>query len=117
MSEIKPGDRLPPAILALIAHVTKSLGAASVTLVRQGKAATVVRHSATMLDLEVSTEAELVDLADGPTPTQALVYDGEDLVGELLVWVRSGQLIGIEQAWFTDEAPTEWPSPDAVRVS
>lgn len=110
------GGKLSDDIVALIAHVTTPLGEGAEGLVRQASAATVVRFSPTMLDVAVPREIPEVILGDGPTPGQALVYEGDQLVGELLVWVRAGRLIGLEQAWYTDEAPTSWPTPDRVVV-
>ena len=57
------------------------------------------------------------DLPDGPAPGSALVYECEQLVGELLVWIRDGRLIGLEQAWYTDDPPQSWPPPEMVRIS
>jgi hypothetical protein len=117
VSNINPGDRLPPDFVTLLVHVATPLGAASATLMRQAEAATVVRFSATMVDVLVPSEEPLLMLGDGPVPTHALVYEGDSLVGELLVWVRSGRLIGVEQMWYTAQPPTGWPSPDQVKVS
>lgn len=116
MTQMTPGP-LSADILALIAHVTKPLGDVSTALKQQAEAATIVRYSPTMLDVTVPPETAGVDLPDGPTEGQALVYDGEQLVGEVLVWIRSGRLIGLEQAWYTEEPPTSWPPPDRVRVT
>lgn len=116
MNPLMPGSRLPPEILQLIAHVTRLIGEASVTLQRQAESAIVVSSSATMLDVTVPSDLPVVDVPDGPTPGSALVYEGEQLVGELLVWIRDGRLIGLEQAWCTDERPRSWPNPEAVRV-
>lgn len=112
-----PGERLPDEIVALIAHITAPLGDKSEALTRQAASATIIRASSTMLDVAVQGELPAAHLADGPTPGRALVYDGDQLVGEVLVWVGCGQLIGIEQAWFTDDAPSAWPTPDRVRVA
>lgn len=117
MTQLNPGARLPAEILDLLAHVTAPLGKASVTLQRQAEVARVVRCSATMLDIAVPADRDEVELPDGPVPARALVYDHEQLVGELLVWVRNGRLIGLEQAWYTETPPRAWPSPESVRVA
>jgi len=71
-----------------------------------------------MVDLEPPGDVPPIPLNDGPVPVRALVYDsGEQPTGEILLWVRSGMLVGIEQAWFTDEPPSEWPSPARVRLT
>ncbi len=117
MTQLAPGNQLTADILRLIAHVTSPLGETSVKLQRQAETATVVRSSATMLDVGVPSETPAVDLADGPVPGSALVYEGELLIGELLVWIRDGRLIGLEQAWYTDDPPQSWPRPEMVRVA
>lgn len=117
MNQFTPGGRLPAEILQLIAHVTRLIGDASVTLQRQAEAAIVVSSSASMLDVTVPTDLPAVDVPDGPTPGSALVYEREQLVGEVLVWIRNGRLIGLEQAWYTDAPPQSWPNPEAVRVA
>jgi hypothetical protein len=117
MSELTPGTHLTADILQLIAHVTTPLGDAAVKLQRQAEVASVVRSTATMLDVTVPSDFPAVDLPDGPAPGRALVYDREQLVGELLLWVRDGRLIGLEQAWYTDDPPQSWPMPEVVRVT
>lgn len=117
MTHLNDGGHLPSDLVALVAHVTASLGETSAALIRQAIAATVVRESPTMVDVTVSADVELVELDDGPAPVRALVYQGDTLSGEVLVWVRGGRLIGLEQAWYTDDSPQSWPSPDQVRVA
>lgn len=117
MNQMTPGENLSNEVVNLIAHITAPLGAESNALAQQAAAATITRSSSTMLDLAVPAELPTVNLDDGPTPGEALVYDGDQLVGELLVWVRSGRLIGLEQAWYTDDPPSTWPAPDRVRVT
>ncbi|WP_232547629.1 hypothetical protein [Propioniciclava soli] len=116
MNELMQGDRLPTDMVRLIEHVISPLAESSSKLLEQAEDATVVRYSATMLDVEVPPGIPAVDLPDGPTPVEALVYDGDQLVGELLVWLRAGRLFGLEQAWYTDSPPTSWPPPDRVVV-
>ena len=117
MNELMPGDRLSADMLRLIAHVTSPLAETSSRLLGQAEGATVVRYSATMLDVEVPPDIPAVDLPDGPAPGSALVDECEQLVGELLVWIRDGRLIGLEQAWYTDDPPQSWPPPEMVRIS
>lgn len=117
MNELMPGNRLPKDILRLIAHVASPLGETSVKLQRQAEVATIVRCSPTMLDVGVTSDIPVADLPDGPAPGSALVYDKGRLVGELLLWIRDGRLIGIEQAWYTDDPPQSWPPPEMVQIS
>ena len=117
MTEMMPGDGLSSDMLRLIAHVTSPLAESASKLMGQAERAIVVRYSPTMLDVEVPSDISVVDLPDGPTPGRVLVYEREQLVGEVLVWIRDGRLIGLEQAWFTDDPPKSWPSPEMVRIS
>lgn len=117
MNQLMPGKPLTAEMLRLIEHVTSPLAETSVRLQRQAEAATVVRYSATMLDVSVPSDIPVVDLPDGPVPGSALIYDGQQLVGELLAWIRDGRLIGLEQAWYTDDPPQSWPPAEIVRVS
>jgi hypothetical protein len=105
-----------PELVELVAHVTEGLGADAAVLRQQAEAATVMSSSPTMVDLAVPTSLPRCSLDDGPTPGAAVVYAGGELVGEILVWIRSGYLTSLEQAWYTDEPPTAWPSPADVRV-
>jgi hypothetical protein len=117
MNEMIPGMHLSEELVALIAQIAAPLGAASSNLVRQAEAATIVRGSPTMVDVVVPAELPGVSADDGPLPRQALVHDGDQLVGEILVWIRAGRLIGLEQTWFTEDSPTTWPAPDRVRLA
>lgn len=46
----------------------------------------------------------------------AVVYDDAELVGEILVWIESGVLAGIEYAYYMGDTPAELPAPDQVTV-
>ena len=101
----------------LIAHVASPLADLSRLIEAQAAGATMIADSPTMVDLVVTENARPIPLPDGPIPVRATVYDDEGrLTGEILVWVRGGRLIGIEQAWVTDDPPTDWPSPATVRL-
>jgi len=53
-----------------------------------------------------------------PVPVGAsVVNDVGEPVGELLVWLESGLLAGLEYAWFTDEMPLALPAPEHVRLT
>lgn len=112
-----PGDRLDADMLRLIAHVTSPAAEIQSALMVQAENATVIRCTATMLDVEVPLRVPAVALPNGPVPGSALVYEHEGLTGELLVWIRDGRLTGLEQAWYTGDPPESWPSPESVRVS
>ena len=104
-------------ILDLVACVTAPLGELSDVLVGQAAVAQVVACSPTVIDVVTPEDAVSVDLDDGPTPGRALVYSEGQLVGEVLVWIRAGRIIGLEQAWYTDVPPSRWPSRAEMRVT
>jgi hypothetical protein len=84
----------------------------------QAAQARVVVSTPTMVDLEPGDDLPPIPLGDGPIPVRAIVYDSRERpTGEILLWVRSGILIGLEQAWFTDQPPSEWPSPALVSLT
>jgi hypothetical protein len=43
-----------------------------------------------------------------------LAPDGS-LVGSIYVWVEAGALTAIEQGWFNDVAPDDWPTLDQLQ--
>lgn len=66
-----------------------------------------------MIDLVVPDECGPCDCRDGPLPGRTFVIGSNGTpTGELLIWVRAGRLAGMEQAWFTDDMPTEWPKSE-----
>ena len=112
------GGPVPPDLSALVAHVAAPLGPTAALIETQLAAASVVAGSPTMVDVEVPPTVQRVPLPDGPIPVRAIVYDEAGRPeGEVLVWLRFGMLIGVEQAWFTDDPPSGWPAPGNVRLS
>ncbi|WP_250443849.1 hypothetical protein [Actinotalea sp. C106] len=87
-------------------------GEAARVLEAQARQAVVIGEvPGRMIDLEVPAGSQPCGCGDGPLPVRAAVVRQEgQLVGELLVWVRDGRLVGLEQAWFTDEPSERWPS-------
>ena len=108
--------KLAEDLIKLVEHVAARISAVSAAVMAQATSASVMSQTPMMIDLSVPDGLTPIDLADGPLPVRALVYDGEDLVGEVLVWVRAGRLIGLEQAWYTDDPPSSWPEVRRVRV-
>jgi hypothetical protein len=85
---------------------------------KQAAVASVVSSTATMLDVEVRGSVEPIPLPDGPLPITAAVVDGAGgHAGEVLIWIRAGRLMGLEQAWVTDDAPLRWPTVREIRLS
>jgi hypothetical protein len=102
-----------PTAYAALARVLVDLGGETARVLEsQARQAVVIGDvQGRMIDLEVPGSAQPCDLDDGPLPARSVVVQQDgNLVGELLVWVKNGRLVGIEQAWFTDEPPANWPS-------
>jgi hypothetical protein len=108
---------LAPRVRDLVAAVAAALPDGGAELRAQLVAATVADGSATHLDVSVPAESPRLELPDGPLATVATVVgeDGE-LVGEVLVWLREGLMVGVEQTWYGDEPPTGWPDLAHVRI-
>ncbi|MET4613338.1 hypothetical protein ABIC28_004339 [Rhodococcus sp. PvR044] len=71
----------------------------------------------TMVELAVDSSVPRAHVADGPLPGRALVEDSTGLIGELMVWMKSGHLSTLEYAWYTDDVPTALPSPVQIRFA
>lgn len=110
------GDRLSADIISLIGHVGARLGAARTALMHQARLAIVTSYSPTALRVEVPPGAPLVEAADGPIPGRALVYGVGGVTSEIMVWIRGGKLIMLEQPWYTDNPPVEWPTAEMVHL-
>lgn len=108
------GEELDENTQRLIRIASDGLGANQIALVKQASVACIVKSTATMIDVEVPTGLPKVDLPNGPLPGQNLVVKNDELVGEFIVWVREGVLIGVEQSWYTDTPPTSWPVPTEI---
>jgi hypothetical protein len=85
-------------------------------LITQLDTATVDPDSSpTFLDLAVPRTAPRSAATDGPLPGRYLIHgEAGELEGEVMLWMSDGYLSGLELAWYTDEPPTEWPSPDRL---
>ena len=106
-----------PTAHAALGPVLAELGGETARVLEvQARHALVIRDvPGRMIDLEVPAGSQPCDCGDGPLPVRAaVVRQGGQLVGELLVWVRDGRLVGLEQAWFTDEPPERWPSAEEL---
>lgn len=119
MSLYEPQSELPQGVQRLLAEVAQALGPAEASAFnRQFTRAKIVSGNPTMIDVEVPPDVQPVALPDGPLPVTAIVRDeAHHDVGELLVWIKDGVLIGVEQAWFTDSPPDDWPAVERVVVS
>lgn len=62
------------------------------------------------IDLDVPVDVPSVVTPEGLLrPVPAVRDHRGELVGELILWVRAGRLIGMERPWFTEAPPDEWP--------
>lgn len=62
-------------------------------------------------------DAARTQRADGPLPVDAEVFDNDQSLGELLIWVRGGKLDLLEFAWWSDDRPAMLPAPSSIRVT
>lgn len=114
--ELAPGKTLPVPLLDLIARLTEPLGhTTSMQLVDQARVARVVSASSTNIDL-LPGSLSPVRLPDGPTPGRALVMRGGVIQSEVMLWVNGGQLVALEQPWYSDDMPTAWPSAAEINL-
>ena len=115
MSDQRLFSAMPAACAAFGSVLSKLGGEAARLLELQARDAHIASEvPGRVLDLEVPVGSQGCDSADGPLPVSPSVVRGGLLVGELLVWVKDGRLIGLEQPWFTDEPPTTWPSVEEL---
>ncbi|MGL5830215.1 MAG: hypothetical protein ACRC0L_11690 [Angustibacter sp.] len=104
-------NALPVRLIGLIRLVAENLSPSDRTalLAQADSAAVTTEVKGRSVDVTVTSGSPVVLLPDGPVhPVPAVFVNGE-LTGELIVWIRSGLLIGVEQPWFGDEPPNEWP--------
>jgi hypothetical protein len=102
----------------LLLAIAASSGDDGEPLVVQARHARVTAYSPTYIDLDVPSSCDPGTWADGPLDIKPLVTDRDgEPVGEVLVWVSAGRMTLLEQAWFTDDPPTTWPSIESVRIS
>lgn len=87
-------------------------------LLQQASNVNVIGGPVTMLELQVTRPVSASAFTEGQIPLSAVVSDTVGrTIGELLVWVESGELNALEFAWWTDDPPDQLPAPDHVRVA
>lgn len=87
-------------------------------LYRQSLVVAAPDGPSTMVDLVVSSDAQPAVVADGPLPVRSVAFDENgQLLGEVMVWVSGGLLSALEYAWYSDEPPSCFPSPLALRLA
>jgi hypothetical protein len=86
-------------------------------LLRDLDGALVRNESAWILEVKAAANGPgASDLRDGPLPARAYVRADGVYQGEIIIWLSSGHVSGLEYAWVTDQPPTRWPRPDEIEV-
>lgn len=110
-------DAAPAWFYGLVAKaVSRCPGGVVDAVLRQAVQAWVVGETqGRTVDVGVPDDADPVRSPDGPLrPVPHVVSAAGETTGDLMVWVRDGRLIGLERSWWTDDAPTRWPTADEV---
>jgi hypothetical protein len=69
-------------------------------------------------DISVPGDAGTAQISDGVAPVNAYVTNEEGTyLGELILWISSGKLAGLEYAWVTDAPPSRLPQVSLIQVS
>lgn len=101
-------------LVARIAYrLPEDLGLA---LFAQARSAMVVdARAATRMDLLVDLQERRLVVPDGPLEPVPFVVDAHgERAGQLLLVVRDGVLVRLEQTWTGDTEPVAWPTPDRL---
>lgn len=68
-----------------------------------------------MLDLRVPDSAPPFDSPDGRLNLRTFVVsESGEQTGEIIVWVRGGYVVCLEQAWYVGDAPLTWPDTECL---
>lgn len=106
---------LPPKVQEILGEFARRLGPSGDLLAQQATVATVVQASATWIDCHVSEDVARGQWSNGVLPVSPTVMTPNgNLGGSVHVWVTAGALTAIEQGWFTDDRPGDWPTLDQL---
>lgn len=100
-------DRIRTIVEAVAAHLPRDESAALHEQIRSATASGEV--AGRRVDITLSADAPALPVPDGPLRLAAAVTENGTVTGEVLIWMTSGKLSGLERTWYTDEAPTTWP--------
>ncbi|TQL03868.1 hypothetical protein [Cellulomonas sp. SLBN-39] len=100
-------------VAGLAYRLPEELGLA---LFAQARSAMVLdARPATRMDLLVDVQEGRLVVPDGPLEPVPFVVDARgERVGRLLLVVRGGVLVRLEQTWTGDAVPEAWPTPDRL---
>ena len=102
---------------ALITAIISSTGHYDANALQAELAQALISHRSTWVcDLQLPDSTPVFDRPDGPFSARTFVSNGIDYQGEIIIWVTSGHLSGLEYAWVTDQPPTRWPRLDELEV-
>ncbi|MBO0898741.1 hypothetical protein J1G42_02035 [Cellulomonas sp. zg-ZUI222] len=108
---------LPEDVRRILVAVAERSGEHRDVLVRQITRAVVTENARTWVYFSVPDPVARVPWSDGFIPlalNPSVVDASGEPTGTIYVWVEDGRLSGVEHPWFTDEAPTQWPSVDML---
>ena len=108
--------RLPEDVQKLLRLMAQRLEVSGKVMALQASVAVVKAYTATWIDVLVPDGFPRGDWADGALSVSPTVLDRAGAeVGCIFVWVSKGQLVSLEQGWYTDEPPRGWPSVEMVK--
>lgn len=69
-----------------------------------------------IINIKTPSNVGGIDVSNGPLPVRAFVPNEAEYRGEIIIWVESGHISGLEYVWITDDAPRRWPRPDEMEI-
>lgn len=106
---------LPEAARGVLFAIAEAIARDGDVLARQVRVARAVAVSPTYVEIDIPPGCALGSWPDGPlSPSPTLVDSAGQAVGSVLAWVSGGKLTLLEQTWYTDDPPFEWPPVDRL---
>lgn len=69
-----------------------------------------------IVNIKAPSNADGIDVPNGPLPVRAFVPSEAEYQGEIIIWIERGHISGLEYVWITDDAPRRWPRPDEMEI-
>jgi hypothetical protein len=108
-------ESLPEAVRQVLEAMSAMIEGGGEALAEQARVARVKSLSPTYIEVDISGECPTGPWSDGPLPLSPTVLDEQgEAIGSIFVWVAGGRLSLLEQPWYRDEPPTDWPSLERV---